>query len=221
MLYGRQRPGQRTVYVEPQTRSLCVSHRSWQSSKSESTPNDGAFLLTTRHGGLACDTPSHMFPSTICRSLQPDPEGLICAQRSWAEDPPVPAGRCRQVQSHALHVVKLWHELEVTGAEYDERTDKWTVRVRRTDPASGTCDEFDDVVDVLAIGVLSRWDWPEIEGLKNLKLQGRAPPPRRLPEGGDVAGGCRSLEGQEGRGHRRGKSLARLRTGVRSAKVPY
>ena len=68
-----------------------------------------------------------------------------------------------------MRYIKLRHE--VTGAAYDERTGKWTVRVRRTDPASGACDEFDDVVDVLipAIGVLSRWDWPEIEGLRNFK----------------------------------------------------
>lgn len=63
-------------------------------------------------------------------------------------------------------LVKLRHEL--LGAQFDEASVKWQVRVRRpseTDPSG--FEEFDDSADFVfsSMGVLSRWNWPEIEGL--------------------------------------------------------
>ncbi|KAI0704079.1 FAD/NAD-P-binding domain-containing protein [Earliella scabrosa] len=122
----------------------------------------GGTWFQNRYPGLACDIPAHCYQFTFAEKKDwsalyaPGPE-----IRQYLQD---------VVDKYQLmRYIKLQHE--VTGAQYDERTSKWTVRVRRTDPESGACDEFEDVVDVLvpAIGVLSRWDWPEIEGLKNFQ----------------------------------------------------
>lgn len=68
-----------------------------------------------------------------------------------------------------MRFIKLRHE--VVGAQYDEGTGKWHVRVRRTDADTGAMTELEDVVDILipAVGVLSRWKWPDIEGLHDFK----------------------------------------------------
>ncbi len=89
--------------------------------------------------------------------------------------------------------IKLRHEM--VGAWFDEATGKWRIRIRRprskphtsaghghsTDGASEgehmpsnseeEWEEFEDIGDLLftGIGGLSRWDWPEIEGLKSFK----------------------------------------------------
>lgn len=65
--------------------------------------------------------------------------------------------------------IKLQHEL--IHARYDEPTGIWHLRIRRTDPETGALEEFDDTANVLmcGIGTLSRWKWPDIEGLKEFK----------------------------------------------------
>jgi cation diffusion facilitator CzcD-associated flavoprotein CzcO len=51
---------------------------------------------------------------------------------------------------------------ELTHAKWDALSGKWTVRIRHGDK------EFEDSCDVLllCIGSLSRWHWPDVEGLK-------------------------------------------------------
>ncbi|KAJ8475161.1 hypothetical protein ONZ51_g6747 [Trametes cubensis] len=74
------------------------------------------------------------------------------------------------VQKYKLmRYIKLSHE--ITGARYNELTGKWHIRVRRTDGATGKAEEFEDIADVFvnATGPLSRWNWPDIEGLKDFK----------------------------------------------------
>lgn len=65
--------------------------------------------------------------------------------------------------------MRLQHE--VVHAQYDSAAGKWCVRVRRPNTATGAMEELEDSADVLvtAIGVLSRWKWPDINGLKNFK----------------------------------------------------
>ena len=64
--------------------------------------------------------------------------------------------------------IKLQHEL--VNARYDEENAKWHVRVRRpSNTVEGEFEEFEDSADFLfmGVGILSRWEWPDIEGLKS------------------------------------------------------
>lgn len=77
--------------------------------------------------------------------------------------------------------IKLEHR--VVRAQYNEATGKWHVTIKRrigqghTDQNSNTTnkwddwEEFEDIADVLfgGVGGLSRWTWPDIEGLENFK----------------------------------------------------
>ena len=91
-----------------------------------------------------------------------------------------------------MRYIKLQHR--VVHARYDEPTGKWHLRIRRprnpgTRPktslpppnvrgqpapegeAEELYEEFEDTADLLFTGVgsLSRWKWPEIDGLKDFK----------------------------------------------------
>ena len=94
-----------------------------------------------------------------------------------------------------MKYIRLQHEL--TYARWDEDSGKWNLRIRRlrfprdvngamdgvprdseASPASDTYtpvddefEEFEDTADVLFLGTgsLSRWSWPDIEGLKDFK----------------------------------------------------
>lgn len=72
--------------------------------------------------------------------------------------------------------IKLQHR--VTRAKYNEANGKWhltILRPRKVKPDAFTwdwttdCEEFEDTADVLFTGVggLSRWSWPDIEGIEN------------------------------------------------------
>jgi cation diffusion facilitator CzcD-associated flavoprotein CzcO len=75
--------------------------------------------------------------------------------------------------------IKLHHR--VTRAAYDEDAGKWRLTIRRPKneaSITGTYwdwktnfEEFEDTADVLfgGFGGLSRWSWPEIEGLENFE----------------------------------------------------
>ncbi|KAG5641634.1 hypothetical protein DXG03_004557 [Asterophora parasitica] len=78
--------------------------------------------------------------------------------------------------------IKVRHR--VTGATYDEATGKWHIKVRRPRPGSETekgeqviwdwttdYEEFEDTADVVLAGTgpLSRWSWPDLEGLESFK----------------------------------------------------
>lgn len=66
--------------------------------------------------------------------------------------------------------IKLRHEL--TGARYDESTGKWTIRLKCPSESSpADFEEMDDWADFVfnGIGVLNRWKWPDITGLKDFK----------------------------------------------------
>ena len=66
--------------------------------------------------------------------------------------------------------IKLRHEL--VYAQYNEQTARWRVRVKR--PSSASPSEYEEIEDeadflFLGTGILSRWTWPDIEGLKEYK----------------------------------------------------
>ena len=72
--------------------------------------------------------------------------------------------------------IKLQHEM--VGAKWDDAAGKWRVNIKRpklgADGSAGTGGEmevFEDTADLLftGIGALSRWNWPDIEGLKAFK----------------------------------------------------
>lgn len=64
----------------------------------------------------------------------------------------------------------------MVSARYDEPSGKWHVRIKRpvVSAAGGSepqYEEFEDTADLLftGIGGLSRWNWPDIDGLKSFK----------------------------------------------------
>ena len=65
--------------------------------------------------------------------------------------------------------INLRHEL--THARYNEATGQWHVRIKRPSATDGEFEEFEDHCDFLflGIGLLTRWEWPDISGLKDYK----------------------------------------------------
>ena len=65
--------------------------------------------------------------------------------------------------------INLRHEL--THARYNEATGQWHVRIKRPSATDGEFEEFEDHCDFLflGIGLLTRWEWPAISGLKDYK----------------------------------------------------
>ncbi|RPD76724.1 FAD/NAD-P-binding domain-containing protein [Lentinus tigrinus ALCF2SS1-7] len=122
----------------------------------------GGTWYRNRYPGLACDIPAHCYQLTF--EEKKDWSALYA-----------PGTEIREYlqgivdKYELMRFIKLRHE--VVGAQYAEDTGKWHLRVRRTDAETGATSEFENVVDVLipAIGVLSRWDWPDIEGLHDFK----------------------------------------------------
>ena len=75
-----------------------------------------------------------------------------------------------------MRYIKLRHEL--IHARYDEAEGKWHLRIRRPVPGMehGKGDEtqyevIEDTADFVhaGTGTLSRWNWPDIEGLKDFR----------------------------------------------------
>lgn len=73
-----------------------------------------------------------------------------------------------------MKYIKLNHEL--IHAQYDEPSGKWHLKLRRpvateTEAESEYYEIIEDTADLVlaGIGSLSRWSWPDIEGLKDFK----------------------------------------------------
>ncbi|KAI0030965.1 FAD/NAD-binding domain-containing protein [Vararia minispora EC-137] len=119
----------------------------------------GGTWHVNRYPGLACDIPSHCYQLTF--------EEHVEWSNFYAPGPEIRAYLQRVVDKYKLmRYIKLRHEL--VGAAWDEVAGRWHVRIRRADDA-GKTEEFEDECDVLflGIGVLSRWKWPDVDGLKN------------------------------------------------------
>ena len=66
--------------------------------------------------------------------------------------------------------IKFRHEL--IGARYDEPAGRWHIQIKRpSQTTSGAFEEVEDWADFVfsGIGVLHRWQWPDIAGLKDFK----------------------------------------------------
>ncbi|KIK70438.1 hypothetical protein GYMLUDRAFT_149970 [Collybiopsis luxurians FD-317 M1] len=145
----------------------------------EANAGVGGAWFVNRYPGLACDIPSH------------------CYQLTFAENPnwsqfysPGP-----EIQDYLESVVDKFHlgpyiklQHRLIRAQYHEKTGKWHLTIRRHagkrpevhingsnrenyETAKNGFQDIEDTADVLftAVGSLSRWSWPEIEGLENFQ----------------------------------------------------
>ncbi|KAH8099899.1 hypothetical protein BXZ70DRAFT_1008869 [Cristinia sonorae] len=123
----------------------------------------GGTWYSNRYPGLACDIPSHSYQYTF--------EPWTEWSSTFAPGPEIRAYLTRVATKYNLQPhLKLQHEL--VSARFDEPTAKWHIRVRRpSSEEDGEFEETEDVVDVLFTGVgsLSRWKWPDVEGLEKFK----------------------------------------------------
>ncbi|KAI0364846.1 FAD/NAD-P-binding domain-containing protein [Pilatotrama ljubarskyi] len=128
----------------------------------EKSAGVGGTWFNNKYPGLACDIPAHCYQLTFEE------------KRDWSAFY-APGPEIRQYLENVaekyklMRYIKLQHE--VVHAQYDEPAGKWRLRVRRPNPDSGVLEEIEDSADVLvtAIGSLSRWRWPNIEGLHDFK----------------------------------------------------
>ncbi|KAI0653122.1 FAD/NAD-P-binding domain-containing protein [Cubamyces menziesii] len=122
----------------------------------------GGTWYNNNYPGLACDVAAHCYQYSFEE------------KRDWtsfyATGP--------EIRSHLeditdryklMRYIKLQHE--VVHAQYDVPAGQWHVRIRRPNPDTGAPEEFEDSAHVLvtAVGLLSRWKWPDIEGLHDFK----------------------------------------------------
>ncbi|KAJ7101221.1 FAD/NAD-P-binding domain-containing protein [Mycena belliarum] len=113
----------------------------------------GGTWRANRYPGAACDVPAHCYQFSF--EDQSQWSGV------FSTGPEILANIERVVDKYKVRqYINLEHEL--THAKWDAPSGKWTVRIRYAG------EEFEESCDVLllCIGSLSRWRWPEIEGLK-------------------------------------------------------
>ncbi|KAH8111748.1 FAD/NAD-binding domain-containing protein [Phellopilus nigrolimitatus] len=129
----------------------------------------GGTWYSNKYPGLACDIPSHCYQLTFEENTQ--------WSAFYAPGPEIRAYLESVVEKYKLmRYIKLQHEL--VHARFDEETCKWHLKLRRPVFGSAPADEqfevFEDTADfVLAgLGGLSRWKWPDIEGLETVKSWG-------------------------------------------------
>lgn len=103
---------------------------------------------------------------------------LWLTQKDWSQFY-VPGGEIQAYLERVVDKFNLWPYIRlqhrIISAEYDESAGKWRVTIRKpknSDVSKWDWDsdyeEFEDTADVIfaAVGSLSRWSWPEIEGLE-------------------------------------------------------
>ncbi|KAL6307444.1 hypothetical protein BKA93DRAFT_911319 [Sparassis latifolia] len=126
----------------------------------------GGTWFSNKYPGLACDIPAHCYQYTF--------EEKTDWSSFYAPGPEIRSYLEGVVDKYKLtRYIKLRHQ--VVHARYDEPSGKWYLRIRRPVPCTNSdgeqFEEFEDVADFLftGIGGLSRWTWPDIEGLKDFK----------------------------------------------------
>ncbi|VDB82944.1 unnamed protein product [Peniophora sp. CBMAI 1063] len=118
----------------------------------------GGVWHANKYPGLGCDILSHAYQYSFEENTQwssfysPGPEIKAYLEGVVAKYKLIP-------------YIRLRHEL--VSARWNEGTAKWTVRIRRLTDGH----EFTDSSDVLFLGVggLSRWHWPDLDGLKSFR----------------------------------------------------
>ncbi|KAL5524908.1 hypothetical protein ACEPAF_8777 [Sanghuangporus sanghuang] len=131
----------------------------------------GGTWFSNRYPGIANDVPAHCYQLTF--------EQKTDWSAFYSPGPEIRTETERIVEKYKLmRHIRLNHEL--THAKFDEMSGKWILRLRRprassdTTSASASDNELETIEDtadfVLAgVGSLSRWSWPDIEGLKDFK----------------------------------------------------
>ncbi|KAI3621856.1 flavin-binding [Moniliophthora roreri] len=120
----------------------------------------GGTWYSNKYPGLACDLPSHTYQLTF--SENPNWSAFYAPGREILEYLESVVDKYK-----IMPYIKLQHCL--TCARWNEETGKWHLTIRRSGP--GDTSEFEDTADVLftAMGSLSRWNWPDIEGLYDFR----------------------------------------------------
>ncbi|KAK0209013.1 FAD/NAD-binding domain-containing protein [Desarmillaria ectypa] len=127
----------------------------------------GGTWLVNKYPGLKCDIPSHCYQLTF--EANPNWSSF------YASGPEIRAYLDSVVDKYKLMpYIKLQHRM--TKARYSEPDGKWIITIQRpVEPSPGETavqfEEFEDTCDVLftGMGVLSRWNWPDIPGLKEFQ----------------------------------------------------
>ncbi|KAF8428410.1 hypothetical protein L210DRAFT_3564312 [Boletus edulis BED1] len=126
----------------------------------------GGTWYTNKYPGLSCDVPSHTYQFTF--EVNPEWSSF------YAPGPEILAYLERVVEKYKLApYIKLQHE--IVHARYDEVQGKWHLTIRRPSPKHTkdnlSYEEFEDIADFVFCGAgnLSRWSWPDIEGLGSFK----------------------------------------------------
>ncbi|KAI0690622.1 FAD/NAD-P-binding domain-containing protein [Cytidiella melzeri] len=124
----------------------------------------GGTWYHNRYPGVGCDVPSHCYAYTF--------EHKSDWSQCYSPGP--------EILQYINHVVDKWQirpliklQHEVVHMQWDNPSGQWIVRIRRPSPSGDPSrfDEFEERADVVlnATGGLSRWNWPEIEGLHDFK----------------------------------------------------
>ncbi|GJE84376.1 NAD(P)/FAD-dependent oxidoreductase [Phanerochaete sordida] len=122
----------------------------------------GGAWWSNRYPGLACDIPSHCYQYTFFPNTQ--------WSAFYAPGSEILAYLQTVVSTYDLEkYIKLEHEM--VGAKWDEATGRWRVNIKRPRTKAEGAEVFEDTADLLFTGVgsLSRWNWPDIEGLGSFK----------------------------------------------------
>ncbi|KAF1811757.1 FAD/NAD(P)-binding domain-containing protein [Eremomyces bilateralis CBS 781.70] len=123
----------------------------------ERNPVPGGTWWVNRYPGCACDIPAHTY--TFPFDANPEWSGYYAGADEIQEY------MVRFYEKHELQPYMKFNT-EVTDATWDEAAKVWRVGLRQSDGSrfEDTCDVF-----VNGTGVLSRWKWPDIEGLQDFK----------------------------------------------------
>ncbi|KAL5493003.1 hypothetical protein ACEPAI_4451 [Sanghuangporus weigelae] len=130
----------------------------------EKNEDVGGTWYSNRYPGAACDYPSHCYQYSF--------EEKTDWSAFYSPGPEILADLKRVVDKYKLmRFIKLRHEL--IHASYDEKTGKWHLKLRRQILESQDSEIVEDSADfvLLCIGSLSRWKWPDIDGLDTFKGQ--------------------------------------------------
>ncbi|KAF7343045.1 FAD/NAD-P-binding domain-containing protein [Mycena venus] len=131
----------------------------------------GGTWRANRYPGAACDVPSHCYQFSFedqvpCFCYSVKAPFVDCDYNSqWSSlfstGPEILANIERIVDKYKIRKYMNFNH-ELTHAKWDASSGQWIIRVRHGD------EELQDSCDVLllCIGSLSRWHWPEVEGLK-------------------------------------------------------
>jgi cation diffusion facilitator CzcD-associated flavoprotein CzcO len=122
----------------------------------EKNDDVGGTWLENRYPGVACDVPAHVY--TFCWEPNPD------WSRFYASGPEIWEYIRRTTTKYKLDDF-IEFKSRVVESIWDETTSRWKIKV---DQGGKTIDTEADVL-VNASGILNKWVWPEIEGLRHFK----------------------------------------------------